>query len=503
MILRNFTYPAVILLVLAGFLPPGATGQAKGKTLLEQWGQIHAKEGKLGYQHFHAQEIEQDGLRLIRTVYYEETTILAGGKPFKEKTWYETLETETGKVVEIAYRLHLSKEQVLKVRGTIAGSELTLRVLGDDGKPTRFTQKVPWNKDVLGLYAQETFFRGKKLKAKDAFEIKSFDFTLHRVLPTTWTVQRTEQVELAKGKKNLLRIKESHPRVFYLPDSILWVDEAGTIVKNQVENVDLGPITTEITSRERARADFQPKVKEKEGSIPIDKPLKVGPGKPAELVLRVEVEGEEDPGTLFREDGRQKILKADKKVGVVLKLLARAPLTKPDKIVPAAAEYLDSNLYVRSDHPLVVKLARQAAGKAETPSARVKAIGRWINENLKVTYEINHATADEVARILEGDCTEFSVLGAAMCRALGIPARIAVGLVYNPENPGFDYHQWVEVYLDGQWQTFDPTGAIDSVQAAFIKIADYSLNGVINPDGLSELHRATSGRVKITVLESK
>ncbi len=307
MLLRKLTWSVVLLLVPA-FVSPLNGGQAKGKILLERWMDLHAKGGKLGYQHIQAQEIEQKGIKLIRTVLFEETTIVAGDKPFKEKSWFETVETETGKVVEIAYRLHLSKEQVLKVRGTIDGSDLTLRVLEDDGKPTRFTQKVPWDKEVLGLYAQETFFGGKKLKAKDVFQIKSFDFTLHRVQPITWTVRATELVELAKGKKNLMAVQQSHPRRSYLPDSIFWVDEAGTIVKSQTESVDLGPITYEVTSRKRAQADFQLRVKEKEGSIPIDKPLMIGPDQPGELVLRVEVEGEEDPGTLFREDGRQKIL---------------------------------------------------------------------------------------------------------------------------------------------------------------------------------------------------
>ena len=40
------------------------------------------------------------------------------------------------------------------------------------------------------------------------------------------------------------------------------------------------------------------------------------------------------------------------------------------------------------------------------------------------------ATAAEVARSREGDCTEHAVLLAALARARGIPARVAMGLVY-------------------------------------------------------------------------
>ena len=46
-----------------------------------------------------------------------------------------------------------------------------------------------------------------------------------------------------------------------------------------------------------------------------------------------------------------------------------------------------------------------------------------------------------------GDCNEHTALYVAMARALGIPARIAVGLVYI--HGAFYYHAWPEVYLDG------------------------------------------------------
>ena len=497
---RKLMCTNMLLLILSAFCSP-AFGHAKGKTVLEQWMDMRTKDFRFGYQHIHSQEALQNGQRLIRTVVYQETTILAGDKPFKDKSWQETLETADGKVVEVGYRMYLSREQVLKVRGTITGSELTLRVIDDDGKPTRFSQKVPWDAEILGQHAQDAFFRGKMLNAKDRFHIKAFDFTLHRILPTTWTVEAVENVEVDKMKKKLVRVRETHPSGAGLPDSHFWVDDAGSVVKQQLE-IGNSLVTCEAVSREAALAKFEPKIKEEESDIPIDKPLK--DASPAELVLRVEVQGEENPRALFAEDGRQKILKADKKGVVELKLLARAPVVLQDKIQPAPAEYLESNFFVRSDHPRVVKLAEQAVGKAKTPANKVKAIGAWIKDNVKGSYEINHATADEVARILEGDCTEYSVLAAAMCRAVGIPARIAVGAVYvSDPKPGFGAHQWVEVYLDGQWQTFDPTGSIDAVGAAYFKVADYSMNGVINPDSLEEFQRLVSRKVKISVLPSK
>jgi transglutaminase-like putative cysteine protease len=65
-----------------------------------------------------------------------------------------------------------------------------------------------------------------------------------------------------------------------------------------------------------------------------------------------------------------------------------------------------------------------------------------------------------VLRTKVGDCNEHTALYVAMARALGIPARIAVGLVYI--HGAFYYHAWPEVYLaepDGRglWLPVDPT----------------------------------------------
>ena len=56
-------------------------------------------------------------------------------------------------------------------------------------------------------------------------------------------------------------------------------------------------------------------------------------------------------------------------------------------------------------------------------------------------------------------CRDFAHIGAAFCRALGIPARFvscyAHGLVPS------DFHAVFEAYLDGRWWLFDATRQAD------------------------------------------
>jgi transglutaminase/protease-like cytokinesis protein 3 len=87
------------------------------------------------------------------------------------------------------------------------------------------------------------------------------------------------------------------------------------------------------------------------------------------------------------------------------------------------------------------------------------------------------ATAAEVARSLEGDCTEHAVLLAALCRARKIPARVAFGLVYYPPQKGFAYHMWNEVWIADRWVPLDATLGLSGIGGDHIKLADSNLAG--------------------------
>ncbi len=83
-----------------------------------------------------------------------------------------------------------------------------------------------------------------------------------------------------------------------------------------------------------------------------------------------------------------------------------------------------------------------------------------MNDLLEKKPTVSLPSAREVLRTRVGDCTEHTVLYVAMARALGLPSRIAVGLVYL--RGAFYYHAWPEVYVAepdgrGMWLPVDPT----------------------------------------------
>jgi len=82
-------------------------------------------------------------------------------------------------------------------------------------------------------------------------------------------------------------------------------------------------------------------------------------------------------------------------------------------------------------------------------------------------------SALEVLRTNVGDCNEHATLATALLRALGIPARIAVGLVYTRGR--FYYHAWSEAYV-GEWISLDSTMNQMPVDATHIKLLDGNLD---------------------------
>jgi transglutaminase-like putative cysteine protease len=142
-------------------------------------------------------------------------------------------------------------------------------------------------------------------------------------------------------------------------------------------------------------------------------------------------------------------------------------------------EYTRPNPLVTSDDPAVISHTRKAIGNASDPWAKAVAIQGWVFENVKEkNFKTGFAPASEVARNLTGDCTEHGVLTAAMCRAVGIPSRVVIGLVYADRLGGFGYHLWTEAYVKGRWVAVDSSFDQTAVDAVHIKLSDSSLAGV-------------------------
>jgi transglutaminase-like putative cysteine protease len=140
-------------------------------------------------------------------------------------------------------------------------------------------------------------------------------------------------------------------------------------------------------------------------------------------------------------------------------------------------QFLAPSRYIQSNDPEVLRHVDQAARNFIDPARIAVAMEKYVHDRMqKKDFSTALASAAEVARSLQGDCTEHAVLLAAMLRARNIPSRIAVGLVYIEALAAFGGHMWTEALLGDRWVPLDATlGTGEAgIGAAHIKLADAS-----------------------------
>jgi hypothetical protein len=177
-------------------------------------------------------------------------------------------------------------------------------------------------------------------------------------------------------------------------------------------------------------------------------------------------------------------------------------LTDARLLQPGAADanldaYRAPEPLLESDDPVIRAEAEIAVNGVEGDRARVERLTRYVNGLLDKKPTVSLPSAREVLRTKVGDCNEHTALFVAMARSLGIPARIAVGLVFM--HGAFYYHAWPEVYImerpgRGLWLPVDPTLNQFPADATHLRLARGGLDrqAAILP---------LIGRLKMTIVE--
>jgi transglutaminase-like putative cysteine protease len=109
---------------------------------------------------------------------------------------------------------------------------------------------------------------------------------------------------------------------------------------------------------------------------------------------------------------------------------------------------------IQSTDPRIVAAAKRAVGDTADPVVAARRLTDWVYHRLRKRITLSVPNATQVLEGGEGDCNEHTVLYVALARAVGLPARTAVGLVHIRGR--FYYHAWPEVWL-GRWVAVDPT----------------------------------------------
>jgi transglutaminase-like putative cysteine protease len=158
---------------------------------------------------------------------------------------------------------------------------------------------------------------------------------------------------------------------------------------------------------------------------------------------------------------------------------------EPLAVFLAPAEYVDS------DHPEVAARARSISDGAKAPTqvaSRLFTAVRDIPYGAPDFDRLESFRASDLLQCGRGYCVPKAAAFVALCRACGIPGRLAFADVTNhlatPQTlelmggEVFAWHGYAEVWLDGRWIKASPT--FDAPLCRRLGVAPLEFDGVAN-----------------------
>lgn len=166
------------------------------------------------------------------------------------------------------------------------------------------------------------------------------------------------------------------------------------------------------------------------------------------------------PEPFRRDDGRQSFEALD---GGKVRIKIRSARPKARATLPLDRSRFEKELAstptIDADAPAIRALAAKLVPEPKGDALAIAGtLVGWVNGALRKVYGQSSDRASLVLQERRGDCTEHSILFAALARAVGLPARTVHGLVAADVDGSSSlfWHEWVEVWA-GEWVAVDPT----------------------------------------------
>jgi hypothetical protein len=421
----------------------------------------------------------------------EDTTESVAGEPlaFGSQMKLAAMETELSGKIENG-KVHISATQF--------------------GQTTEQTHDYPQGAKMNWGVLVEQLRRG--LKPGTEYDVATYVPSVRAdgAVNTHVVVQEKETIDLLGQSVEGIKVKQTVESPLGKLDSVVWLDADGMVLKMVTPLPGIGDL-------EMLRADEATAQAAGGGAaemfmntlIAVDEPIDPQTARAIRYKLtftgskddelpEIPRTGMQTPGPWKNRSMELRVCRID-----VDKLKKRKPIAPG----PELAEYLAPNVWINHDDPEIVKMAQEAAGDEANPYAVCDRLRRHVTDVIKdKNLSVGVATASEVCRKREGDCTEHAVLLAALGRARGIPARVVAGIVYvptfNQADHVFGFHMWTQFYLGGQWVDFDAAQRESDCNPTHIAFAIGSMKDSSIGDFAFPLLRVL-GQIKLEVLDTE
>lgn len=413
----------------------------------ERWYAMLLQGSRAGYMH---ERTEHDGEHLTSSAKMH-LTIRRGDQPLDISMNSRTVETADGKMVSMSSTMNLGAAPVTK---TYTFGRKRVRVVTEpgDGPATTTTEPLPEG-DWLSPGKASEFVQRKLDEGAKTITVRTVDPTIG-LKPVRYTRSIGERTNIDLLGRTAPAISwTSVVDLYPTVANTEYVNEQGELLKTEIS---FGAMRFELLLADKDLALSKLDPPELMASTLIK------PGRPirnaralsrATYILsftqQAHQRGDEPALPDLPTTGSQTTERLpDGRVRVVVRAEPKVLLDGEGCDDPI---YLRPSVLIDSAHPAVTAVLPPGSKGSDKPSAlaRAEQLRRFVYEHVRdKSLGVGFASASEVARTREGDCSEHAVLLCALLRAEGIPGRVVNGVVYVDHFAGtddiFGYHMWTQ-----------------------------------------------------------
>lgn len=495
-----------------------ASAPAPREPLSDAWFSLFIEGKKIGYGKTVTTRVADHGQELRAVVDEVHLSLGRNGQTSEQRIVSTGVETPAGQLLRFRTKIDSGAAPIVTI-GEVRDGDMCFQTLSTGSVKRSF---ITWQSGVGGFLASEESLAARPMQPGEHRRLKGLMVGFNEVAVIDMTAGAYESTAMLDGSAELLRIRWT--ATLGKGDVVAanwWADRGGQVMKTELDALHQTTFrTTEeiaLAQTDTGRFDLLLSTTvPASGRLPLLEETR-------RVLYRVHLESG-DPSHVFFSGVGQRVRPIDGHTAEIEVLAVRPqdskstnPPLDPATPKPPGRNSIDdasihdasiheasaANNLVQSDDPRIIALARQAAGAQTDPWRTALALEKFTHDYITGrNYADAFATASEVAESRTGACTQHAVLLAALARARGIPARVAIGLVYTPSNSGFAFHMWNEVWIADQWIPLDATRGQGGVGADRLKLTDSNLAGE-NAYSCFLPVAEVIGQAKIEVLEAE
>ena len=398
------------------------------------------------------------------------TTVSLKGEPLIQRLQINTIETDTGALRRIEGLIEIGdNKQTFEGNVNSIVGKLTLKGIRNGQATPELT--IDWKPDYRGPFAIDQSMLRQPLLPKETRKLKYFDPILGKIvegkLKAADDFYKTPTMFV--GSRDLLEVSNIGTVDNDTMQALLWVDEKGEGYKSMMQSADIRsfrtePIVAQILSSVFDLRAISSKTIKLSGAV--EQLMSNGSNLDSQS-FRIK-NSKHAPFKLFSDRTNQR-KKSQNAIAVDITVF-RVGLN-PDEMdgVELKTDNDDSSQvdtdFIPSKSPIIQEFARAlVASESKLDEGNVSILEKVkvCREELFKRIELKEFD-NQIGSVLEttkskkADCVEHALLFASVCRAMNIPTRIALGMIFNrnKEEPEMKFHAWIEFHDGERWVPSD------------------------------------------------